>query len=164
MPRRTIRLSTEADERLQSAVTLRGYANPSAFLRAVMDHELKGVKQRCLGLRNDLPRAWTRSAGDLPAWASTQSLVRVGGQSGQDFVDLNSRAGCRGKGSPRHKGQTASHSIVEEHRPGDSRRVTVGVAGAREPWRTTRSGGFECGHGSRLRGRSAYHWLWLIRP
>jgi putative ABC transport system permease protein len=39
MPRRTIRLSTEADELLQSSVKIRGYANPSAFLRAAMDHE-----------------------------------------------------------------------------------------------------------------------------
>jgi hypothetical protein len=42
MPRQTIRLSVDAGERLQSAVKLRGYANPSTFLRAAMDRELKG--------------------------------------------------------------------------------------------------------------------------
>lgn len=49
MPRRTIRLSVDADERLQSAVKLRGYANPSAFLRTAVDHELKGREKLSLG-------------------------------------------------------------------------------------------------------------------
>ena len=49
MPRRTIRLNVNADERLQSAVKLRGYANPSAFLRAAMDHELNGREETMLG-------------------------------------------------------------------------------------------------------------------
>ena len=54
MPRRTIRLSADADERLQSAVRLRGYANPSAFLRAAMDHELKGREETMLGAEQRL--------------------------------------------------------------------------------------------------------------
>jgi Arc/MetJ-type ribon-helix-helix transcriptional regulator len=54
MPRRTIRLSVDADERLQSAVKLRGYANPSAFLRAAMDHELKGHEETMLGAEERL--------------------------------------------------------------------------------------------------------------
>jgi Arc/MetJ-type ribon-helix-helix transcriptional regulator len=54
MPRRTIRLSAEADERLQSAVKVRGYANPSAFLRAAMDHELKGREETMLGAEERL--------------------------------------------------------------------------------------------------------------
>jgi hypothetical protein len=49
MPRRTIRLSADADERHQSAVKLRGYANPSAFLRTAMDHELKGREETMIG-------------------------------------------------------------------------------------------------------------------
>ena len=54
MPRRTIRLSADADERLQSAVKLRGYANSSAFLRAAMDHELKGREETMLGAEERL--------------------------------------------------------------------------------------------------------------
>jgi Arc/MetJ-type ribon-helix-helix transcriptional regulator len=54
MPRRTIRLSVDADERFQSAVKLRGYANPSAFLRAAMDHELKGREEAILGAEERL--------------------------------------------------------------------------------------------------------------
>ena len=54
MPRRTIRLSADADERLQSAVKVRGYANPSAFLRAAMDHELKGREETMLGAEERL--------------------------------------------------------------------------------------------------------------
>jgi Arc/MetJ-type ribon-helix-helix transcriptional regulator len=49
MPRRTIRLSVDADERLQLAVKLGGYTNPSAFLRTAMDHELKGREETMLG-------------------------------------------------------------------------------------------------------------------
>jgi hypothetical protein len=56
MPRRTIRLSVDADERLQSGVKLRGYANPGAFLRAAMDHELKGREETAF-----LKRTPTRS-------------------------------------------------------------------------------------------------------
>jgi Arc/MetJ-type ribon-helix-helix transcriptional regulator len=54
MPTRTIRLSADADERLQSAVKLRGYANPSAFLRAAVDHELNGREEMMLGTEERL--------------------------------------------------------------------------------------------------------------
>ena len=54
MPRRTIRLSADADERLQSVVKLRGYANPSAFLGAAMDHELKGREETMIGAEQRL--------------------------------------------------------------------------------------------------------------
>jgi Arc/MetJ-type ribon-helix-helix transcriptional regulator len=42
MPRRTIRLTADVDEQLQSTAKTRGYANPSTFLRAAIDHELVG--------------------------------------------------------------------------------------------------------------------------
>jgi Arc/MetJ-type ribon-helix-helix transcriptional regulator len=66
MPRRTIRLSVDADERLQSAVKLRGYANPSLFLRTAMDHELKGREETMIGAEQHLPPVWNRSAGRSP--------------------------------------------------------------------------------------------------
>ena len=40
MPRRTIRLTTAIDERINSAAKLRGYSSPSAFLRAAIKREL----------------------------------------------------------------------------------------------------------------------------
>jgi Arc/MetJ-type ribon-helix-helix transcriptional regulator len=42
MPRRTIRLTTAIDERIDSAAKLRGYSSPSAFLRAAIKKELGG--------------------------------------------------------------------------------------------------------------------------
>jgi len=49
MSRRTIRLTTDTDERLQSTAKLRGYANPSAFIRAAIDHELAGREDTMIG-------------------------------------------------------------------------------------------------------------------
>jgi len=42
MPRRTIQLTADIDERLKSTAKLKGYANPRSFLRAAIDHELSG--------------------------------------------------------------------------------------------------------------------------
>jgi len=54
MPRRTVRLSTDADERLQAMVNNRGYANPSVFLRAAIDHELSGREDKMTGAEERL--------------------------------------------------------------------------------------------------------------
>jgi hypothetical protein len=54
MPRRTIRLSADANERLQSTAKLRGHANPSAFLRAAIDHELTGREDTMIGAEERL--------------------------------------------------------------------------------------------------------------
>ena len=54
MPRRTIRLTAEIDERLQSTAKLKGYANPSAFLRAAIDHELGGREDAMIGAEERL--------------------------------------------------------------------------------------------------------------
>jgi Arc/MetJ-type ribon-helix-helix transcriptional regulator len=54
MPRRTIRLTAEIDERLQSTAKLKGYANPSAFLRAAIDHELSGREETMIGAEERL--------------------------------------------------------------------------------------------------------------
>lgn len=40
MPRRTIRLTSAIDERINSAAKLHGYSSPSAFLRAAIKKEL----------------------------------------------------------------------------------------------------------------------------
>jgi Arc/MetJ-type ribon-helix-helix transcriptional regulator len=54
MPRRTIRLTADIDERLQSTAKLKGYANPSAFLRAALDHELSGREDTIIGAEERL--------------------------------------------------------------------------------------------------------------
>jgi hypothetical protein len=54
MPRRTIRLTSDTDERLRSTAKLQGYANPSAFLRAAIDHELSGRHDATTGAEERL--------------------------------------------------------------------------------------------------------------
>jgi Arc/MetJ-type ribon-helix-helix transcriptional regulator len=49
MPRRTIRLTADIDERVQSRAKQKGFANPSAFLRAAIDHELSGREDTMIG-------------------------------------------------------------------------------------------------------------------
>jgi predicted DNA-binding protein len=54
MPRRTIRLADDIDERLQSTAELKGFANPSAFLRSAIDHELSGREDTMIGAEERL--------------------------------------------------------------------------------------------------------------
>ena len=54
MPRRTIRLTPDTDGRLQSTARLRGYANPSALLRAAIDNELSGREDTMIGAEERL--------------------------------------------------------------------------------------------------------------
>src|SRR5271170_5564644 len=54
MPRRTFRLTADTEERLQSTAKVRGYANPSAFLRTAIDHELSGREDLIIGAEERL--------------------------------------------------------------------------------------------------------------
>jgi len=54
MPRRTIRLTADVDERLRSMAKQKGYANPSAFLRVAIDHELSGREDTMIGAEERL--------------------------------------------------------------------------------------------------------------
>ena len=54
MPRRTFRLTADTEERVQSTAKLRGYANPSAFLRTAIDHELRGREDMIIGAEERL--------------------------------------------------------------------------------------------------------------
>ncbi len=54
MPRRTIRLTADIDERLRSMAKQKGYANPSAFLRVAIDHELSGREDTMIGAEERL--------------------------------------------------------------------------------------------------------------
>ena len=54
MPRRTFRLTADTEERLQTTAKVRGYANPSAFLRTATDHELSGREDVIIGAEERL--------------------------------------------------------------------------------------------------------------
>jgi predicted DNA-binding protein len=54
MSRRTIRLSADTDERLQSTAKLKGYANSSAFIREAIEHELSGRQDTMIGTEERL--------------------------------------------------------------------------------------------------------------
>src|ERR1700689_167103 len=54
MPRRTIRLTADIDQRLQSTAKQKGYANPSAYIRAAIDHELSGREDKMIGAEERL--------------------------------------------------------------------------------------------------------------
>jgi hypothetical protein len=65
MPRRTIRLTPDADERLRSATKLQGYATPSAFLRAAIDHELSGRQDATTGAEERLAVSTERISREI---------------------------------------------------------------------------------------------------
>ncbi len=65
MPRRTIRLTQDTDERLQSTAKVRGYANPSAFLRAAIDHELAGREDTMIGAEARLAASMERMSREI---------------------------------------------------------------------------------------------------
>jgi hypothetical protein len=75
MPRRTIRLSVDADERLQSAVKLRGYPNLGAFLRAAMDHEFERGAGTMLGAEERLATRMEQIIREISRLARSQHAV-----------------------------------------------------------------------------------------
>ena len=54
MPRRTIRLTTDTDDRIQSAAKQRGYSSPSSFLRAAIQKELGEREDGMIGAEERL--------------------------------------------------------------------------------------------------------------
>jgi len=75
MPRRTIRLSADADERLQSAAKLRGYANPSVFLRAAIDHELSEREEATIGAEQRLATSVEQISREMFRLGRTQQAL-----------------------------------------------------------------------------------------
>src|ERR1700685_1717104 len=65
MPRRTIRLTAGIDERVQSTAKQKGYANPSAFLRAAIDHELSGHEDTIIGSEERLAAGMEQMRRDI---------------------------------------------------------------------------------------------------
>ena len=54
MPRRTIRLTPDIDDRIQSAAKQRGYSSPSSFLRAAIQKELGEREDGMIGTEERL--------------------------------------------------------------------------------------------------------------
>ena len=54
MPRRTIRLTTDTDDRIQSAAKQRGYSSPSSFLRSAIQKELGEREDGMIGTEERL--------------------------------------------------------------------------------------------------------------
>ena len=54
MPRRTIRLTPDIDDRIQSAAKQRGYSSPSSFLRAAIQKELGEREDGMIGAEERL--------------------------------------------------------------------------------------------------------------
>jgi hypothetical protein len=75
MPRRTIRLSADADERLQSAAKLRGYANLSVFLRAAIDHELSEREEATIGAEQRLATSVEQISREMFRLVRTQQAL-----------------------------------------------------------------------------------------
>src|SRR5271156_2097367 len=85
MPRRTIRLNADIDQRVQSTVKLKGYANPSAFLRAAIDHELGGREDTTIGAEERLATSMEQMRREIcrlgraqqPLFAFVASLAKI---------------------------------------------------------------------------------------
>ena len=65
MPRRTIRLTTDTDERIQSVAKLRGYSSPSAFLRAAIQKELDGREDSIIGAEARIAASLEQVRGEV---------------------------------------------------------------------------------------------------
>jgi hypothetical protein len=65
MPRRTIRLTTDTDERIQSAAKLRGYSSPSAFLRAAIKKELGERENGIIGAEERIAASVEHVRGEI---------------------------------------------------------------------------------------------------
>jgi hypothetical protein len=75
MPRRTIRLTADIDERVQSTAKQKGYANPSAFLRAAIDHELSGREDTMIGAEERLAASMEHIRRELFRIGRTQQAL-----------------------------------------------------------------------------------------
>ena len=65
MSRRTIRLHTDTDERIQSAAKLRGYSSPSAFLRAAIQKELGEREDSIIGAEARIAASLEQVRGEV---------------------------------------------------------------------------------------------------
>src|SRR5580704_89444 len=74
MPRRTIRLTADIDERFQSTAKQKGYANPSAFLRAAIEHELSGREDTMIGAEERLAASMEQMRREIFRRRAQQAL------------------------------------------------------------------------------------------
>ena len=75
MPRRTIRLTTDTDERSQSAAKLRGYSSPSVFLRAAIQKELDGREDSIIGAEARIAACLEQVRGEVFRFGCAQQAL-----------------------------------------------------------------------------------------
>jgi hypothetical protein len=91
MPRRTIRLTADIDERVQVTAKQKGYANPSAFLRAAIDHELSGREDTMIGAEERLAASMEQMRREIFRVGRTQTgPICLRGQPRQDLAAVRS--------------------------------------------------------------------------
>ena len=157
MPKRSIRLTEAIDQRIQSAAKLRGYSNPSAFLRAAIKKELNepgegsAANEKILGsireVRQDVRRV---ERAQQALFALVDSFAKV-------FVTCVPEPRGEAMQTALGRGAKTPRPAAHECGPRDAQRLDSGDGGLDEPWRkietTSRSFGF--GHRSRQRGVNA---------
>ena len=160
MPRRTIRLTADVDERLQSTVKTRGYANPSAFLRAAIDHELRGREDTMIGAEERLATSMEQMRREIfRLGRAQQALFAFVDSLAKILLTCVPEPRRGGDGSGCREGARPARPAAQERGPGDGRRLAVGNAGVGEPWRRMKRGSSGFGPGSRPPGTSAQHGL-----
>ena len=88
-----------------------------------MDHELNGREETMLGAEERPATSMDQISREISRLGRAhQFLFALVGSLAKVLFDLHSRAGCRGNGSRRDKGERASRPIAEERRPGGRRR------------------------------------------
>jgi predicted DNA-binding protein len=65
MPRRTIRLTTDTDERIQSVAKLRGYSSPSALIRSAIEKELGEREDSIIGAEARIAASLEQVRGEV---------------------------------------------------------------------------------------------------
>ena len=153
MTRQTIRLTADIDERVQSTAKQEGYANPSAFLRAAIAHELSGREETIIGAEERLAASMEQIRREIfrngraqqALFAFVDSLAKVlltcvpepGGEAMESAV-------ARARG--RHA------KAAEGRRPSDGRGFAIGHAGFGRPQRRMTKANPGCDHGRRQCG------------
>ena len=140
MPRRTFRLTADTEERVQSTAKLRGYANPSAFFRTAIDHELSGREDMIIGAEERLAASMEQIRREVfrlgraqqALFAFVDSLAKVlltcVPEPGGEALDA---AGARARG--RHA--QLPKSATKERWASDGWRLATGDAGFGGSWR-----------------------------
>jgi hypothetical protein len=88
----------------------KGYANPSAFLRVAIGHELSGREDTMIGAEERLAASMEQMRREIFRLArAQQALFAFVDQPRQDLADVRSRAQRGGDGSRCREGARPAH-------------------------------------------------------